>query len=97
MNHSAGEYARGDVHINTQEGTWSLFRPFIEAGRGISKERLPLYAASFEFFRNVKKRGEDALEELIKTCLRAHAKDLLNLYRNLVPPLLCPVILPTVS
>ncbi len=39
VNHSAGEYARGDVHINTQEGTWSLFRPFIEAGRGVSKER----------------------------------------------------------
>ncbi len=97
VNHSAGEYARGDVHINTQEGMWSLFRPAMEVGRGVSKERLPLYTASFEFFRNVKKRGEDALEELIKTCLRAPAKDLLNLERNLVPPLLCPVILPTVS
>ncbi len=97
VNHSAGEYTRGDVHINTQEGTWSLFRPFIEAGRGVSKERLPLYVASFEFFRNVKNKKEDALKELIKTCLKAPAKDLLNLERNLVPPLLCPVILPTVS
>ncbi len=97
VNHSAGEYARGDVHINTQEGTWSLFRPFIEAGRGVSKERLPLYAASFEFFRNVKNKREDALKELIKTCLKAPAKDLLNLERNLLPPILCPAILPTVS
>jgi transposase-like protein len=95
VNHSAGEYARGDVHINTQEGTWSLFRPFIEAGRGISKERLPLYAASFEFFRNIKSKGEDALKELIKTCLKAPAKDLLNLERNLFPPILCPVKLST--
>ncbi len=97
VNHSAGEYARGNVHINTQEGVWSLYRPFIGAGRGISKERLPLYTASFEFFRNVKKRGGDVLEDLIKTCLRSPAKDLLNIERNLVPPLLCPVILPTVS
>lgn len=96
VNHSAGEYARGDVHINTQEGTWSLFRPFIEAGRGVSKERLPLYAASFEFFRNVKNKREDALKELIKACLKAPAKDLLNLERNLLPPILCPAILPTV-
>ncbi len=97
VNHSAGEYARGDVHINTQEGVWSLYRPFIQAGRGISKERLPLYTASFEFFRNVKKREGDALENLIKTCLKVPSKDLLNLERNLVPPLLCPVMLPTVS
>lgn len=96
VNHSAGEYARGDVHINTQEGTWSLFRPFIEAGRGVSKERLPLYVAAFEFFRNVKNKGEDALKELIKICLKAPAKDLLNLERNLSPPIVCPVILPTV-
>ena len=88
VNHSIGEYARGDVHINTQEGTWSLFRPSIEAGRGISKERLPLYAASFEFFRNLKSKGEDILKELIRTCLKAPGKDLLNIERNLSPPIL---------
>ena len=92
VNHSIGEYARGDVHINTQEGTWSLFRPSIEAGRGISKERLPLYAASFEFFRNIKSKGEDILKELIRTCLKAPGKDLLNIERNLSPPILCPVV-----
>ncbi len=96
VNHSAGEYARGDVHINTQEGVWSLFRPFIGAGRGVSKERLPLYVASFEFFRNVKNKGEDVLKETIKTCLKAPAKDLLNLERNLSPPVLCPTMLSTV-
>lgn len=96
VNHSAGEYARGDVHINTQEGTWSLFRPSIEAGRGISKERLPLYAASFEFFRNLKNKGEDILKELIRTCLKVPGKDLLRIERNLSPPILCPVVLPTI-
>jgi transposase-like protein len=92
VNHSAGEYARGEVHINTQEGVWSLFRPSIEVGRGINKERLPLYTAGFEFFRNIKKKGEDVLNELIKVCLNAPARDLLNLERNLVPPLLCPEV-----
>lgn len=95
VNHSANEYARRDVHINTQEGTWSLYRPYIEVGRGISKDRLPLYAASFEFFRNVKKKGKDALKELIKVCLKSPAKNLLNLERNSQPPILCPVSLPT--
>lgn len=95
VNHSAGEYARGDVHINTQEGIWSLFRRFIGVGRGVSKERLPLYAASFEFFKNIKNKGKDFFKELIKACLAAPAKDLLNLERNLLPPLLCPVVLPT--
>ncbi len=44
----------------------------------------------------IKNKREDALKELIKTCLKAPAKDLLNLERNLLPPILCPAILPTV-
>jgi hypothetical protein len=46
--------------------------------------------AGFEFFRNIKKKGEDFLNELIKVRLNAPARDLLSLERNLVPPLLCP-------
>jgi len=97
VNHSAKEYARGDVHINTQEGVWSLFRPLIGAARGVSKERLPLYVASFEFFRNVKKKGGDILKELIKVCSGSSSKDLLYLQRNSQPPILCPVISHTKS
>ncbi len=95
VNHSAKEYARGNVHINTQEGTWSLFRPFIETARGVNKERLPLYAASFEFFRNVKKKGGDFLKELIKVCSGSSARNLLYLQRNSQPSILCPVTSPT--
>jgi transposase-like protein len=61
--------------INTQQG---------------NKERLPLYTAGFEFFRNIKKKVEDVLNELIKLCLNSPARDLLNVETNLVPPLLCP-------
>ena len=49
--HAAGEYARdedGDgfceVHVNTMEGFWSLLRSWLRPHRGISQERLPIYA-----------------------------------------------------
>ncbi len=50
VNHSAGEYVRdedGDgfheVHVNTMEGFWSLFRYWLRPHRGISQEKLPEY------------------------------------------------------
>ena len=49
VNHSAGEYARGQVHVNTTEGLWSLLRPYLRAFRGVSKVYLPLYVAVFAF------------------------------------------------
>ena len=57
--HSKGEYAldfdgdgKCEVHSNTQEGIWSLLRPWIRPHRGINKKYLPLYVASCEFFYN---------------------------------------------
>ncbi len=52
VNHSAGEYARGEVHCNTMECTWSWLRQMVRTYRGISKIYLPLYVAQFEFFHN---------------------------------------------
>ena len=52
VNHSAGEYARGQVHVNTTEGIWSLLRPYLAIFRGVSKPYLPLYIATFEFIFN---------------------------------------------
>ncbi len=52
VNHSAGEYARGDVHCNTAEAIWSLLRPYLRTFRGVSKVYLPLYVAAFEFRHN---------------------------------------------
>jgi transposase len=50
VNHGAGEYARGEVHCNTMECTWSWLRQMIRTYRGVSKFYLPLYVAQFEFF-----------------------------------------------
>ena len=52
VNHSAGEYARGDAHCNTAEAIWSLLRPYLRTFRGVSKVYLPLYMAAFEFRHN---------------------------------------------
>jgi len=52
VNHSEGEYARGEVHCNTAEGIFSLLRQFIRNYRGVSKIYLPLYVATFEFTHN---------------------------------------------
>ena len=50
VNHGAGEYARGEVHCNTIECTWSWLRQAIRTYRGVSKVYLPLYVAQFAFF-----------------------------------------------
>jgi len=52
VNHGAGEYARGEVHCNSMECTWSWLRQMVRTYRGISKVYLPLYVAQFEFFYN---------------------------------------------
>jgi transposase len=77
VNHSAGEYARdedGDgfheIHVNTQEGLWSLLRSWLRPHRGISQEKLPAYLAFFEFTHNVQKRGKALIGSLLELFLR---------------------------
>ena len=74
--HSKGEYARdedGDgfceVHVNTQEGIWSLLRSWLRPHRGISQENMPIYIGFFEFMHNIRKRGKAILEDLFRTIL----------------------------
>jgi transposase-like protein len=76
VNHSVGEYARDDdgdgfheVHVNTQEGFWSLLRSWLRPHRGISQERLPAYLAFFEFTHNVRKRGKALIGSLLELFL----------------------------
>jgi len=40
VNHSQGEYARGDVHINNDEAIVSLFRPWPAKHRGVNKRKI---------------------------------------------------------
>lgn len=54
VNHSAGEYARGDVHTNTIEGEFSVLRPWLSVFRGVSKEKLFLYCSQYQFLRRTR-------------------------------------------
>jgi len=74
--HSKGEYARdedGDgfceVHVNTQEGIWSVLRSWLRPHRGISQANMPIYLGFFEFIFNARRRGKAVLEDLFQTIL----------------------------
>ena len=52
-NHSAGEYGRGEVHTNTVEGYFSIFKRGMKGVyQHCSKKHLHRYAAEFEFRYN---------------------------------------------
>jgi transposase-like protein len=51
VNHSMGEYARGDVHVNNCENRASLLKPWLAVYRGISKDNLGIYLSLFRFQR----------------------------------------------
>lgn len=85
--HSKGEYARdedGDgfheVHVNTQEGIWSLLRSWLRPHRGISQEYLPVYLGFFEFLFNIRKRGKAILEDLFCTILAPDLRKIEEIY-----------------
>jgi transposase-like protein len=53
VDHANGQYVIGVAHTDTIEGFWSLVkRGMVGAFRKISKRRLPLYVAEFEFRYN---------------------------------------------
>ena len=50
VNHSSGEYVRGDVHTNSVEGVFSLCkRSIVGAYHQVSAKHLPAYLDEFEF------------------------------------------------
>ena len=88
--HSKYEYARdedGDgfyeVHVNTQEGIWSLLRSWLRPHRGISQQKLPLYIGFFQFSFNVKKRGKKLLPTLFETILGQNQRKIEDFYFSL--------------
>jgi len=56
VNHSLGEYARGDAHINNCENRASILRTWLSVHRGISKDNLNTYLSLFQLQRNTNKQ-----------------------------------------
>jgi len=71
VNHEAGEWVRGDVHTNTVEGVFSLFkRSVVGAFHQVSKKHLDRYLDEFEFRFNNRKNAywfRDTLLRLLTT------------------------------
>jgi len=62
VNHSAKEYARGDIHTNTIEGAFQGLRHFLDTFKGVCKKNLHLYVALYENRYN--NRDKDAMKYL---------------------------------
>lgn len=59
VDHSKYEWARGDVHINTLEGFFSIFkRGLVGTYQHMSKQHLHRYLAEFDFRQNTRERLE---------------------------------------
>ena len=85
--HAHGEYARDEdddgfceVHVNTQEGIWSVLRSWLRPHRGISQKRLPIYLGFFEFVFNTHRRGKALLGDLFQTILAPDKRSLNHIY-----------------
>src|SRR5439155_15109038 len=67
VNHSEGEYVRGQVHTANLDSFWSLLkRGIIGTFHNVSKDYLPLYLNEFSFRHNMRK-NPDAFGALVTT------------------------------
>lgn len=65
VNHSRGEYVRGDIHTNTVEGFFSLIkRGIYGVYHVVSRHHLHRYVAEFQFRYNTRKLDDGARTEL---------------------------------
>jgi len=81
VNHSIGEYVRGDIHTNTIEGYFSIFkRGIVGVYHHVSEQHLKRYLAEFDFRYNErmalgvddKTRAAKALEGVVGKRLTYH-------------------------
>lgn len=92
VNHGAGEYARGRVHCNTMESTWSWLRQMIRTYRGVSKVYLPLYVAQFEFLYNRRQHSQwSRMLDVMTAAFQADAQTLLARVDGAKFAEVCPV------
>ncbi|WP_318568649.1 IS1595 family transposase [Salinigranum marinum] len=68
--HGDGEYADGDVHVNTCESHASLARRWLSPHRGISKDKLTQYLRAFQLRSELfRKPGRQALKHAVEATL----------------------------
>lgn len=71
VNHSAGEYVRGDTHTNTVEGFFSIFKRGVYGiYQHMSSKHLHRYTAEFDFRYNGRKITDGARTEAILTSIK---------------------------
>src|SRR5450759_4888214 len=71
--HSAGEYARGDIHTNTIEGEFSVLRLWLQTFRGMSKEYAYLCCAHYQLLRS--NRGMERVDRALSMFCLASTVD----------------------
>ena len=72
VNHSAGEYVRGEVHTANIDSFWALLkRGIIGTYHHCQKKYLPLYLAEFQFRHN-NRTNPDIFGEAIARTAEAH-------------------------
>jgi hypothetical protein len=68
IRHTAGEYVHGNIHTNTIESFWSIFkRGIVGTFHKVSRKYMPLYVAEFQFRYN-NRENEDIFGEAIRGC-----------------------------
>ncbi len=66
VNHSDGEYARGEVHTNTIEGYWSRLKNSIKGTHiHVSERHLPKYVGEFSYRYNMRKQPQEMFNRMI--------------------------------
>lgn len=78
IKHKKEGFARGNVHVNTIEGFWSIVKNGIKGNyRAISKKYLPFYLAEFAYKYNHRKSKND-FEIFLKNAV-CHQKCMVNM------------------
>ncbi len=68
VQHGAGEYARGNIHVNSLEGYWSRLKESIHGTHiHVSGKHLEKYTKEFEYRYNSRKNPEKMFPELISS------------------------------
>ncbi len=67
VNHGAGEYSRGDIHVNSLEGFWARLKLSIQGTHvQVSPKHLWKYVKEFEYRYNRRKQEDLIFSELVE-------------------------------